>query len=57
LHFKSMSESIQLEALDSFIPTCKQYQIRHLHNLIAPYFQIDFISLLPKEVNFIYNFY
>lgn len=47
-----MPESLQLEALNSLVPTCKQYQIRHLHNLIAPYFQIDFIRLLPKEVFF-----
>nr|CAD2195319.1 unnamed protein product [Meloidogyne enterolobii]CAD2201556.1 unnamed protein product [Meloidogyne enterolobii] len=50
--FGNMPESLQLEALNSLVPTCKQYQIRHLHNLIAPYFQIDFIRLLPKELSF-----
>ncbi|KAF7637313.1 hypothetical protein Mgra_00003281 [Meloidogyne graminicola] len=49
--FENMSESSQLEALNSLIPNCKQYQIRHLHNLITPYFQIDFIKLLPKELS------
>ncbi|CAK5022757.1 unnamed protein product [Meloidogyne enterolobii] len=55
--FGNMPESLQLEALNSLVPTCKQYQIRHLHNLIAPYFQIDFIRLLPKEVFFNFIFY
>ena len=45
-----MPEQLQLEALTSLIPVCKRPQIRHLHTIIAPYFQVDFLRHLPKEV-------
>jgi len=50
--FKGWSSSERLVALDHLIDTCEAPQVRHMMQVIEPQFQRDFISLLPKEVNF-----
>ena len=42
----------KLLALDELIDRCEPPQIKHMMQVIEPQFQRDFISLLPKEVNF-----
>uniref|UniRef100_A0A914VXT5 F-box domain-containing protein n=1 Tax=Plectus sambesii TaxID=2011161 RepID=A0A914VXT5_9BILA len=48
--FKEMSGARRLEALSALVMVCSLPQIRHLKSTIAPYFQKDFISELPKEI-------
>jgi hypothetical protein len=48
--FKKLPQSVQNDALADLITMCTYSQIRHLQFVIAPYFQKDFINLLPKEV-------
>lgn len=40
----------KMHALDSLIDVCDLNQVRHIHQIILPQFQRDFISLLPKEL-------
>lgn len=40
----------QLDALAYLVGSCSLSQVRHLQTTIEPYFQKDFIRLLPKEV-------
>ncbi|KAK0410128.1 hypothetical protein QR680_004962 [Steinernema hermaphroditum] len=47
--FKMMSDSVQIEALSGLIEACSMKQVRHIQTKIQPYFQKDFISLLPRE--------
>ena len=49
--FESMPDFVQTEALSSLITRCNRQQIRHLHSEIAPYFQVDFLRHLPKELS------
>ncbi|KAL3083047.1 hypothetical protein niasHS_010849 [Heterodera schachtii] len=49
--FQNMPEILQIEALDALVPHCTQKQIKHLQTIIEPYFQIDFLSFLPKELS------
>lgn len=40
----------KLLALDELIDSCEPTQVKHMMQVIEPQFQRDFISLLPKEV-------
>ncbi|VDO98350.1 unnamed protein product [Soboliphyme baturini] len=48
--FQAFSSSEKMRALSQLIERCSLSQIRHLQKTIEPYFQRDFISLLPKEL-------
>ncbi|KAI6213894.1 F-box/WD repeat-containing protein 7 [Aphelenchoides besseyi] len=48
--FHSMAKTEQLDALDILINSCEPAQLRHLHTLVEPLLQKDFISLLPREI-------
>ena len=48
--FSTWSPQEKLTALDSLIGVCNLNQVRHVHQIILPTFQRDFISLLPKEL-------
>ncbi len=42
--------SRQLDALAYLVASCSLQHVRHLQTTISPYFQKDFIRMLPKEV-------
>ncbi|XP_068207875.1 F-box/WD repeat-containing protein 7-like [Palaemon carinicauda] len=48
--YQTWSPAQKLHALDSLIDVCDLNQVRHIHQIILPQFQRDFISLLPKEL-------
>lgn len=48
--YQTWSPAQKLHALDSLIDVCDLNQVRHIHEIILPQFQRDFISLLPKEL-------
>ncbi|KAG7162175.1 F-box/WD repeat-containing protein 7-like 1 [Homarus americanus] len=48
--YQSWSPAQKRHALDSLIDVCDLNEVRHLHQIILPQFQRDFISLLPKEL-------
>ncbi|XP_076039570.1 F-box/WD repeat-containing protein 7-like isoform X2 [Oratosquilla oratoria] len=48
--YETWTPAQKLHALDSLIDICDQSQVRHIHQIILPQFQRDFISLLPKEL-------
>ncbi|KAI6198380.1 F-box domain-containing protein [Aphelenchoides fujianensis] len=48
--FHSMDKKEQLEALESLVSTCQSPQLRHLHALVEPLLQKDFLTLLPREI-------
>ncbi|KAF2356277.1 WD40 repeat [Trinorchestia longiramus] len=48
--FHGWTASERICALDSLIDVCDLGQVRHVHQIILPMFQRDFISLLPKEL-------
>ncbi|KAA0188734.1 hypothetical protein HAZT_HAZT005467 [Hyalella azteca] len=48
--FNTWNAAERLFALDSLIDACDLGQVRHVHQVILPMFQRDFISLLPKEL-------
>lgn len=50
LVIKKLPMTVQTDALTELITKCTHTQIHHLHSVITPYFQKDFINLLPKEV-------
>ena len=50
--FQRWSHAQRLLAIDQLIGKCEPTQVRHMMTVIEPQFQRDFISLLPKEVNF-----
>uniref|UniRef100_A0A1I7ZAG2 F-box domain-containing protein n=2 Tax=Steinernema glaseri TaxID=37863 RepID=A0A1I7ZAG2_9BILA len=47
--FRMMPDSVQIEALSGLIEACSMKHVRHIQGKIQPYFQKDFISLLPRE--------
>lgn len=49
--YENMPEDFQNEALTLLVTRCKRPQIRHLHTVIKPYFQVDFLQHLPKELS------
>ncbi|XP_071528819.1 F-box/WD repeat-containing protein 7-like isoform X1 [Panulirus ornatus] len=48
--YQTWSPAQKRYALDSLIDVCDLNEVRHLHQIILPQFQRDFISLLPKEL-------
>ncbi|XP_069171262.1 F-box/WD repeat-containing protein 7-like isoform X2 [Procambarus clarkii] len=48
--YQTWSPAQKRHALDSLIDVCDLNEVRHLHQIILPQFQRDFISLLPKEL-------
>ena len=51
--FGRWSNAKRLLAIDQLIGICEPQQVRHMMAVIEPQFQRDFISLLPKEVNYL----
>jgi hypothetical protein len=49
--FQSMSKFEQMVALEGLVNTCMPNQLKHLHGLVEPLLQKDFINLLPREVD------
>ncbi|KAI1707334.1 WD domain, g-beta repeat domain-containing protein [Ditylenchus destructor] len=49
--FKTMPKETQSEALRELVEFCSPSNVKHLQKFIAPHFQKDFISLLPKELS------
>lgn len=49
--FSKLPMTVQTDALTELITKCTHTQIHHLHSVITPYFQKDFINLLPKEIS------
>ncbi|KAI1715995.1 WD domain, g-beta repeat domain-containing protein [Ditylenchus destructor] len=49
--FKTMPTETQSEALRELVEFCSPSNVKHLQKFIAPHFQKDFISLLPKELS------
>ena len=49
--FSRWSHADKIVAIDQLIGACHPTQVRHMMTVIEPQFQRDFISLLPKEVN------
>ncbi|CAL4113530.1 unnamed protein product [Meganyctiphanes norvegica] len=48
--YQTWTPTQKMHALDSLIDVCDLNQVRHIHQIILPQFQRDFISLLPKEL-------
>lgn len=46
----------QLAALEALVNVCTTTQLRHVHELVEPMLQRDFVSLLPREVSRLSSF-
>lgn len=49
--FQLWNASEKIEVLERLIGVCHSSEVRHMMSVIEPYFQRDFISLLPEEVS------
>ncbi|KAL8568850.1 hypothetical protein ACOMHN_053848 [Nucella lapillus] len=48
--FKLWGNAERMMALDDLINHCAVPEVRHMMHILQPYFQRDFISLLPREI-------
>ena len=54
--YMNWNEKEKVIMLDSLINVSQASEVRHMLKVIEPHFQRDFISNLPREVDFLFNF-